>query len=66
MGHCPHCGKSVIVSPILSGWQEIADFLGMHKTTVQGIKQLPVAKINGMIMSSRNALEVWLMDNMPR
>ena len=67
MSKCPHCGKQN--SPILNGWQEIADYLGIHRSSVQEKKirsTLPIAKIGGNVMTTRNALEVWIVDNMPQ
>lgn len=52
---------------ILVGWKAIAEFLGVHTHTVQGWAKssgLPIAKVDGSIMTTRNALEAWVEKNL--
>ena len=52
--------------PILTGWKEIAEFLGVHIETAQRWAKeegLPITKIGGKVLSSKNAIEIWLLKN---
>ncbi len=53
-------------SPILNGWKEIAEYLGVHPETARKWAEeegLPVSKIKGKVLASKNAIEAWLIKN---
>jgi len=47
---------------ILSGWKEIAEFLGVEARTAQGYKEegIPVAKIKNRVFTTTAALLGWV------
>lgn len=51
--------------PILKGLQAIADFMGVHLTTVRKMADnhgLPVMKVKGtQVQASKNAIEAWVI-----
>ena len=56
----------MIDKPILNGWKEIAEFLGVHIETAQKWAKemgLPVSCIGRKVLASRNAIEAWLLKN---
>lgn len=53
---------------ILNGWKEISEYLGCHQETAMLWYQeegLPIAKVKGAMLTTTNAIEVWLHDRMP-
>lgn len=50
---------------ILKGWKEIAAFLGVHEDTARKLAEhhgLPVAKVEGIVFSTRNLIEAWVIN----
>lgn len=51
-------------SPILKGWKDIANFLGVHPDTAEKMCEeegLPVVKIGGGVFASKNAIHKWII-----
>lgn len=52
---------------ILNGWKEISEYLGCHIETAMLWYQeegLPVAKVKGAMITTTNAIEVWVLQRM--
>lgn len=67
MSQCPHCGKSI--DNILNGWDEVAAAARVTPQTAMKLHReqgLPTARISGLIYSTRNAIEMWVLDNIPK
>ncbi|MDA8103907.1 MAG: helix-turn-helix domain-containing protein [Nitrospiraceae bacterium] len=52
--------------PVLTGWKMVAEYLNVHEQTAMkwGKKHgLPFAKIDGQILTTKNAVQVWILEN---
>lgn len=53
-------------SPILRGFKEIGEFLGVHWVTARKLARengLPVMELRGQVNASKNAIEAWVIKN---
>ena len=57
----------IVVTPVLSGWNEIASWLKVHPQTAMGWErdaELPIARINGYVLTTTGLLERWVIKNL--
>lgn len=52
---------------ILKGWEEIAQYLNMHKATAKRLRKngLPVIRVDRKVYSTGAAIESWILENLP-
>jgi hypothetical protein len=56
--------EELMEKPILTGWKMIADYLGCHEQTAMRLGRsqgLPFLKADGLIFSSKLAINTWLL-----